>query len=220
MVKYYTVSKTAFTGLDWTKIKRINFIVDGTLGNPLTGTITIQAKTLTFSTTVLTNLPNFPYLALVPNSSTTTTLVETGSTQFKLNYNISQAGSISGGSIVLDNPGTTTIEYGNLSTQTQFTFGFSGPFNSKIKLEFEDSLGAKSEVLLINLNGSMQYYKISKTLFTGIDWTKVKRFIYSIDDTLTTQLRGTLAIQTKTLTFSTAILTNLPNFPSLAIVPN
>ncbi|MBI1977541.1 MAG: hypothetical protein HYS55_02190, partial [Candidatus Omnitrophica bacterium] len=218
-MQYYKISKTLFTGIDWMKIKRFIYSIDSTLTSQLTGTLTIQTKTLLYSTTQLTNLPNYPYVALAANSSTATTLVETGSTGFKLNYNISQAGSISGGGLVLDNPSTTTVEYGNLSTQTQFTFGIAGPTGGKVKLEFEDQVGAKSSAVLTGLTSTTQFYTVDKNRFTGLDWTKMKRINFIVDQTLGNPTTGTITIVTRTLTYSTTLLTDTGSAAKVEIAP-
>ncbi|MBI3999878.1 MAG: RHS repeat protein, partial [Candidatus Omnitrophica bacterium] len=214
VMQYYRISKTLFTGIDWTKVKHFIYSIDSTLTSQLTGTLTIQTKTLLYSATALTSLPNSPYLALVPGSTVPTTLVETTSTLFKLNYDVSQAGSFSGGSVVLDNPSTTTVEVGNLSSQTQFTFGFSGSTNGKIKLEFEDSLGAKSSTIISGFTTSTQYFTVSSNLFTGLDWTKIKRINFIVDSTLGNPPTGTIAIDAKTLTFSNVLAITLPGTPT------
>lgn len=209
-VQYYSVLKTLFTGVNWSQIKRINIYAQRDTGIPVTGTITVHAKTLTFSTSLLTNLPNTPYLSLLSGASVNTSLVETGSTSFKLNYDVTAAGSVSGASIVLDNPATTAVETANLSTLTQFTFGIAGPANGKIKVEFQDATGTKSSIVVTGLGTATQYHTVSKNAFAGVNWTQIKQINFSVDGTMVSPLTGTITIQAKTLAFSTAILTDFP----------
>ncbi len=216
-VQYYKIPKILFTGLDWTKVKKLTYWLDSTFTSQLIGTITLQIKTLTFSTTPLTNLPNAPYLAVSTGSSTATQVIEQNSTQFQLNYDVTAAGSSSGASIVLDIPWTTAVEYGNLSTLSSFTFGLSGPAGAKVKLEFEDYLGAKSFMIISGLTTALQYITVSRDAFTGLDWTKIKQVSIKVDSTLVPTPTGLITIQAKTLTFSTTVLTNLPNSPYAAL---
>src|SRR3989338_8070939 len=109
-MQYYKISKTLFIGIDWTKVKRFIYSIDSTLTSTLTGILTVQTKTLLFSTTALAVLPNSPYLSIYPGSSNPTSLTQTSSSGFKLNYDVSVSGNTSGASIVLDNPATTAVE--------------------------------------------------------------------------------------------------------------
>ena len=178
------------------------------------------APTAGLTSSSLTSFSGSPWTLLMTGSSASTSLVQQSSMQFQLNYNVTTAGTQSGAYISFDNPTTTaTVEVVNLSTLTQLTVGISGPAGAKVRFEVEDSLGVKSEVTLINVSTTMQYYQISKTLFTGLDWTKIKRFTYSIDSTLTSVLTGVLTVQTKTLLYSGTALTDFPNAPYIAIVP-
>ncbi|MBI4358299.1 MAG: LamG domain-containing protein, partial [Candidatus Omnitrophica bacterium] len=177
---------------------------------PAPGTVTPDP---TLTSANLTSFSGSPRLILMDGSSSNTQVIQQSPGQSQLSYDVTQAGSKSGTYVSFDNPTTTTVEVGNLSTLTDLIVGISGPSGSQVKFEVEDSLGATSEVTLINLNTTMQYYKISKTLFTGIDWTKVKRFTYSIDDSLTTVSQGTLTIQTKILLYHISSASTLPDAP-------
>ncbi|MBI4358501.1 MAG: hypothetical protein HY584_04305, partial [Candidatus Omnitrophica bacterium] len=167
----------------------------------------------TLTSANLTSFSGSPRLVLMDGSSSNTQIIQQSPAQFRINYDVTQAGAKSGAYVSFDNPSTGNIEISNLSALSDFVIGASGPSGSQIRLEVEDSLGAKSEVLLSGLNSTAQYYRISKSQFSGIDWTKVRRFTYSIDDSLTTVSQGTLTIQTKILLYHISSASTLPDAP-------
>ena len=151
--------------------------------------------TATLTSSNLSSFPGNTWLERKSDSSPNTSLIRSSSSEFTMNYDVTVPGSMSSARVTFDAPNTAAVELSDLSTMTDFIVGLQGPVGGNVRLEIEDSLGAKSDVLLVNLSASMQYYKISKTLFNGIDWAKVKVFTYSIDSTLTTQLTGAINFQ-------------------------
>jgi len=169
----------------------------------------------TLTSTNLTNFSGSPWVLLMPGSTSSTSVVQQSGSQFQVNYSVDQGSS--GALVSFDNPTSSAIQVKDLSSYTDFVVGISGPSGTSVRVRVEDSLGGGDEVILTGITSSMQYYKIPKGLFTGINWTKVKNFTYSIDSTLldsTAPLTGTLTLQTKTLLFSTTALTPFPGSPT------
>src|SRR3989338_6396430 len=102
---YITVQKSLLSGIDWTKIKNINFVIDRTMitsSSAYKSYVHINANNFLYTPTVIpsttltsaniSTLPSSPSLFLMPGSSATTSLAEI-TAKFNLGYDVTTTGA-------------------------------------------------------------------------------------------------------------------------------
>jgi hypothetical protein len=201
----FTFDLTGFT----TTMAAINFVSDQ-VG---TTNYTVETKGLSYVPTVpmvsptpgltagdishlagLLNLVAFNSQAPDPTATVTTSPIST--TQFNINYNVTNSASYGGSISTFDNFSTGPKEYVNLSALTQIVLGLrfqSG--DGSVEFVVEDASGAKAKVLLTGVGTTEQFYSINKALLTGINWSQISNIVVVVANANVTQKIGALEVR-------------------------
>jgi len=219
--QFYRISKSLFSGIDWTKVKSI--VVTAAAGNVASsGTLNIRLGDHPFTVPVPTVMPDtnataaditlFPGLRQVlafdsnppANADGTANVMQLSSTMFNVYYNVTNDDSFGGGICTFDDFETTQKESWDLSGFSEFVVGLQlGSGNGMIEFIFEDADGAQSKVMLLNIGTTEQFYRISKSLFSGIDWTRISNTVMTVVNKQVSEPQGILKVR----------LGNLPHTP-------
>ena len=191
--QFYEIEFSLFSGIDFTQVANISFVViSGNVTDP-TSTLSIRLGDHPFIPGIGPNpaltagdismLPGVlgigDFASEAPNPVGNVVLNQSSNTEFDLIYNVSTTGSYVGSITSFDDFQTTaTVETEDLSGLTDIVLGLqlaSGV--GTISLEIEDATGPpgnKSNVLLTGVNTTEQFYQVPMTAFTGVDLTQVK----------------------------------------------
>ncbi len=106
------------------------------------------------------------------------TINKQGSTLSTLTYDVTPAGSFAGAISTFDDFSTVAKEFLDLSAAGSLTVGLKlgAGQTGDIKLEIEDSTGAKAFVILSSITDIEKFYRVQLTDFLGVDLTKVVGF--------------------------------------------
>jgi len=199
--RVWSVNKGLLTGVDFTRVKSVNIVVEGT---GKAGTLQVHSSPATPfipnvpASAALTandiNLATMP-LTMTPHPAGASSTVTTNANGIQIDYTTGTgADAWAGGSYSFDNLGTTNImESVNLAGYANFIIGLKGD-PARVKMEIEDVSGAKAVVYLIGITSSEQVWSVPTTLLTGIDPTRVRFINFIVEGD---SLSGTLMVHTR-----------------------
>ncbi len=183
--KIYRVQLVSFLGIDITKIVGVNLVLEN---GKITNTGALQIRLGDFIP-VIGNDPaltagdishfNFKDIVGFDKDGTGTAvkgdLTKQSSSLSTLSYDISQAASFAGAISTFDDYSTVGKEFKDLSAAGNVTLGLKlgAGQSGDLKLELEDSTGAKSFVILTGITSTEKFYRVALSSFTGIDLTKI-----------------------------------------------
>ncbi len=167
-----------------------------------------------------------PTLATFASASpaATVNIVQTSSSIFRINYNVSNSGSYAGGII-------NFVPASNVSSLSKFTFEMltnntCGTTRNCLKLEVVDAANRKASVYIRGLNAVYQQVDIQFATLRisrpDLDFTQIKQINFVEDSTLANPKNGYLEVKTGGLAFTPTIsgtaytqsaLTSLPGSP-------
>ena len=154
-------------GLDITRVRSINFIVDGLhAGSALTGSFTVRSYGLGYQVQVdgeaagsATALPApTPIIYDLGGANQSGNWTLSGWTNIQVNYNV-VTGGWEGVSISHDDFGTEPGETASYSALGSVVFGLYGTAE-RIKIEFQDALGNKAIAVINGLEATQKFYSI------------------------------------------------------------
>ncbi|HOW59691.1 MAG TPA: hypothetical protein PLO78_08225, partial [Candidatus Omnitrophota bacterium] len=219
--KYIAITKEdlqkAAADFGYSTITSVAFVVDQKVATG-TGTITVRSQGLSYSPT-LTNVAPYcssascqadishmtGFLNLVgfssklpDNAPAVATASTLSATRFNVTYNVTNAESFGGSISTFDDFSTVPKESHDLSALTNIVLGLrlqSGTGN--IILEIEDSSipSHKAGVRLTGVNTTEQFYRIDKTLLTGIDWAHISNINIVVVSENVSQKIGVLEVR-------------------------
>ncbi|MBI4971999.1 MAG: hypothetical protein HZC17_09250, partial [Candidatus Omnitrophica bacterium] len=191
--QFYRLNLAQVAGIDFTKIRRVNFLVDNSLVLDKQDVLSLRLDGMRFTNIIqptvgLTeaSLTNFqagnPQAVLLGGSSNRSSVAQFSNSRVDLDYDVSAQSSFSGAAIAFDNFLTQgVVETINLSAQPDIVVGVRGQIGDRVRLEIEDSGTAKASVVLGNINTVEQFYRIPLNLFTGINLASVASINFVVD---------------------------------------
>jgi hypothetical protein len=215
--EYYAIDleKDLSPALDLTKIRFINFIVDGSLVSIPTGTVQLRVKGMgtegilspdpSLGSSQVTSFPNNPQAVLTGGSTPASSITQPGSNLIDLNYNVQNPGEFAGITLTYDDPITAfpQIETQNLSSLGKIIVGLNGAAGTKVQMEVVDGDNNRS-VLLLDLgsaNFTEVFFQIDLYMLSGVDLTQIQYINFVVSHDQTPAKTGTLRLRTKGFQF-------------------
>ncbi len=230
--QFYSLNLGLLSGINLAQIANVNFIVTQALAQDTQDILSVRLGNLDFlgssfiqPTAGLTAanvsvMPGTPEVLLTGGSNAGSSVIQLSQSRTNLIYDVTPAGSFAGINVNYDNAATPGIEFRDLSPLGgQMIVGLAGPVGTNVRVEFEDSTGARNSLTLGSVNTTEQFYQLNFAQVTGIDFTRIRRVNFLIDNSFVLDRQDTLGLRLDGLLFTnivqpTAGLTeaNLTNF--------
>ncbi|HOW58183.1 MAG TPA: right-handed parallel beta-helix repeat-containing protein [Candidatus Omnitrophota bacterium] len=231
----YTINLTGL-GIDATRVAQVAFIADRS-HMQATGQVNVEVNGMYYIPVIIgvpgTAVPSsysFPSLTVFSNPAGAANLVQYDADRFRLNYNLSQAGSYAGSISSFDNFGTAGVESYDLSTATTLIAGLRFASGSgSVYVEFEDASGHRAKVIATDITTTEKFVQIPigalRTLFTSFDFSHVKNINFILETHKVTNKIGALEVRfgkypytpvVNGSVYNQSLITQLPNVPVLS----